>query len=600
MKEYRIRPLVVALAVGTAAAVITMTSGCSSTPPSLRPAPYVPPMPVVEQVIPVKSAMMELANKIPKYSGAGRCAGGANELASEDSTELEALIEHLEDERDDAGLFCLGTILADLLDDKRLAKSSFFAAFGVADNIVDDIVRIYGRNRSPKGVWELPKGVGEELEEAQDIQILAATARGSILLNEKNYEAALRPRSLSFAAVNGNPTAQNNLAFLYTDPNISNPFSSRREANRWFFRAAQQGHYPSLSNLAFKPTFENGGEVFISMLTWALLGQPDVESMLESGATTRREKEGDSETLKDALMWAMIAQHNVESKLKSGSATRREKEEEKLMEVLIKQLEKRMTDYQVSEAERSKNEYLGRGKTNWIGGGSGFYVNDHGHILTNEHVVYRNGKECDYVSVMSPTDNFPRFISITNKVDASLDLAILYDPDHKEREVPDSGLQYAKLRNQKSPPAPGEYVIVTGFPLDSKLALEMHTTTGVVVASSGIGSDHRHFVFSAPIQNGNSGGPVLDANGNAIGVAFAGTTGDVENMNHAINLEQVRGFLDKNQVSYEEATLSSPIDNNGLAGAPIVDKSGRQVTPLVSKQAQGYTVLVECWMSAKE
>ena len=71
-------------------------------------------------------------------------------------------------------------------------------------------------------------------------------------------------------------------------------------------------------------------------------------------------------------------------------------------------------------------------------------------------------------------------------------------------------------------------------------------------------------------------------------------------MNDAISLEQVRGFLDKNQVSYEEATISSPIDNDGLAGAPVVDKSGRQVTPLVSKQAQGYTVLVECWMSAKD
>ena len=108
-------------------------------------------------------------------------------------------------------------------------------------------------------------------------------------------------------------------------------------------------------------------------------------------------------------------------------------------------------------------------------------------------------------------------------------------------------------------------------------------------------------MISAPTQSGNSGGPVLDTNGNVIGVVVSRIQGDsVQNMNSAINLDQVYGFLNKNQVHYEEATLSSPIDNSGLAGAPIADKSGRQVAPLVSKQARGYTVLVECWMSAED
>ena len=582
MKEYRIRPLV-ALAVGTVAAVITMTSGCSSTPPSLRSAPYVPPMPVVEQVIPAKSAILDPAPEQSlkyklEYLGAGRCKYNASKEAIAYFAKQKARIGQLVKEGNAATLHCLGRALKNL-DDKSLAKIFFSVAFRVADNVADDIAKIYG---SP-----LTDEAREELKEAQDIRLSAANSLGHIFYHEGNYEAAFS--EFLFAARLGEPSAQHNLANLYLDrlgieTDLRRGF---REWGRWFFRAAQQGYYPAQYELA-KIRYR---------LAKALQNLATLPGSSDSSDS--------SEDKIRALKWAMLAQAGLNQKLEAESSTRQDEDMKKEIENFVKSLHGEMGDGEKSEANISKNEW---GKKRLDSVGSGFYVND-GHILTNAHVVYENGKLCDYVSVMSPTDIFPRFVNKPDKIDASLDLALLHDPKHEERNVPDSGLKRAKLRNSDQGLDPGEYVIVTGFPLSHTLAQEMHTTTGVVVALSGTGRDyvnpirinHHRFMISAPIQGGNSGGPVLDANGDVIGVVVGGIQGDgVENMNSAISLEQVRGFLDKNQVHYEEATLSSPIDNSGLAGAPVVDKSGRQVTPMVSKQAQGYTVLVECWMSAKE
>jgi len=56
----------------------------------------------------------------------------------------------------------------------------------------------------------------------------------------------------------------------------------------------------------------------------------------------------------------------------------------------------------------------------------------------------------------------------------------------------------------------GENVEAFGYPLSQVLATTGNFTTGNVTALAGIGDDSRYIQISAPIQPGNSGGPLLD------------------------------------------------------------------------------------------
>ena len=124
-------------------------------------------------------------------------------------------------------------------------------------------------------------------------------------------------------------------------------------------------------------------------------------------------------------------------------------------------------------------------------------------------------------------------------------------------------------------------------PLHGLLTSGINATKGIVSALAGPGDDRRIFQITAPVQPGNSGGPVLDASGNVVGVVvarldaikLARRTGRLpQNVNFAISEGTVRAFLDAHDVPYETADSKSPI--------PTAD---------IAAKAKGYTVLIECW-----
>ena len=91
--------------------------------------------------------------------------------------------------------------------------------------------------------------------------------------------------------------------------------------------------------------------------------------------------------------------------------------------------------------------------------------------------------------------------------------------------------------------------------LSEILATSGNFTLGIVTALAGIGDDSRFFQISAPVQPGNSGGPLLDEDGNLIGVVSSKlnflseikTQGDIpENVNFAIKASVVANFLQDN------------------------------------------------------
>jgi len=174
--------------------------------------------------------------------------------------------------------------------------------------------------------------------------------------------------------------------------------------------------------------------------------------------------------------------------------------------------------------------------------GSAFFISSDGVAVTNAHVV--NG--CHTV-----LDRATKRTGEVLAVDAANDMALVKFAPQEDRPV--------GVLRQGSPPKLGEEVVVFGFPLTGLLSPEGVVTTGSVSAAHGPGGDSRFFQISAPLQSGNSGGPVLDRSGNVIGVAvaklnalkLAAVTGELsQNVNFAIKGDYLRSFLSVNGVKF--------------------------------------------------
>jgi S1-C subfamily serine protease len=114
----------------------------------------------------------------------------------------------------------------------------------------------------------------------------------------------------------------------------------------------------------------------------------------------------------------------------------------------------------------------------------------------------------------------------------------------------------------------GESVITYGFPLSGVLSSGPSLTTGNVSALSGLQDNPLHYQISAPVQPGNSGGPLLDAQSHVIGVVVSKldaaqvarmTGGDIpQNVNFAIKGNEALAFLDERGIRAATAPSTGP------------------------------------------
>ena len=95
----------------------------------------------------------------------------------------------------------------------------------------------------------------------------------------------------------------------------------------------------------------------------------------------------------------------------------------------------------------------------------------------------------------------------------------------------------------------GEDIWVLGYPLTKTMGNEIKLTTGVISAKSGFEDDVTMYQISAPIQPGNSGGPVFDSKGNLIGIICAQHKG-AENVSYAIKCSYLRNLIE-NSVNHD-------------------------------------------------
>jgi len=120
----------------------------------------------------------------------------------------------------------------------------------------------------------------------------------------------------------------------------------------------------------------------------------------------------------------------------------------------------------------------------------------------------------------------------------------------------------------------GEDTTVAGYPLAGLLSNDLVVTSGQVNSLAGLGNDPSMLQISAPVQPGNSGGPLIDRSGAVVGVVvsklnadrLAKLTGDIaQNVNFAIKPEVLRLFLDTNRIQYRAAAVGPRINNVQIA-----------------------------------
>jgi S1-C subfamily serine protease len=174
--------------------------------------------------------------------------------------------------------------------------------------------------------------------------------------------------------------------------------------------------------------------------------------------------------------------------------------------------------------------------------GTGFIVAE-GRALTNSHVV----EQCSrIVARNSAGRELPAQVTAR---DTALDLAVL-------TLARDAG----PALSFRDPPVVrrGDEVVTYGFPLSGILSSGPTLTRGDISALAGLRDDQNQLQISAPVQRGNSGGPLLDRSGNVVGVVVsklnaqrvAERTGDIpQNVNFAIKGERAIAFLRRNGVT---------------------------------------------------
>jgi S1-C subfamily serine protease len=183
------------------------------------------------------------------------------------------------------------------------------------------------------------------------------------------------------------------------------------------------------------------------------------------------------------------------------------------------------------------------------GTATAFTINADGVLLTNAHVA----QDCREISVRQ----FDGTISPASLLaaDRTNDLALI--------KLASPTPVAAQLRGNPEI-RQGDNVIAVGFPLSDTLSSGTATTltTGTVSALAGIGNDSRVLQVSAPIQPGNSGGPLLDQSGHVVaivssrlnGSAAAVSTGNIpQNVNFAIKASVARAFMDAVGIAYRVA-----------------------------------------------
>ena len=178
--------------------------------------------------------------------------------------------------------------------------------------------------------------------------------------------------------------------------------------------------------------------------------------------------------------------------------------------------------------------------------GSGFFVNNKGHVVTNYHVIvgaYRaiikssSGNEYSVEGIIAK-DTYADIVKLTTN-------------------IPDSNINFLNLNTKI--PSEGEDIVVIGNPL----GLESSTSTGIVSAVRDIPSFGKILQITAPVSPDSSGSPVVNMKGEVIGIATLVIEGG-QNLNFAIPCDKITTLKEIDKTPITTKYTSTKDDSNNV------------------------------------
>ncbi len=174
-------------------------------------------------------------------------------------------------------------------------------------------------------------------------------------------------------------------------------------------------------------------------------------------------------------------------------------------------------------------------KRMYEGMGSGVIIDEEGYILTNEHVVH----DADEIKVTLPEEENKPYTGKVIGKDERTDLAVV--KINKRTKIP-----VAKL-GDSSKIRVGDWVIAIGSPF----GLEQTVTVGIISAKrQSLSIENKEYKdllqTDAAINQGNSGGPLINIHGEIIGIntAIYAPTGVFAGIGFAIPIDRAKEILD--------------------------------------------------------
>lgn len=171
------------------------------------------------------------------------------------------------------------------------------------------------------------------------------------------------------------------------------------------------------------------------------------------------------------------------------------------------------------------------------GSGTGFFITDEGHLLTNYHVI----EDTPHTVLIVDHEEDIRIAEVIH-TDRKKDLALLRA---EGKSIP---VNLGVPEDVQS----GRTVFALGFPAPELQGVTPKVTMGIISALRGLGDDEDNYQIDVAVQPGNSGGPLFCANGEVIGVVnarvndsiYMEATGAIaQQINYAIKAEAVLSFL---------------------------------------------------------
>ena len=216
-----------------------------------------------------------------------------------------------------------------------------------------------------------------------------------------------------------------------------------------------------------------------------------------------------------------------------------------------------------------RDAFSAEAKKNAASSGTGFFLSNDGYIVTNNHVI-ENAQNSN-IKITGINDDYQTSYKARVEVtDKQNDLAILKIIGSS----PNVNVPYAFKFTTASV---GEECFVLGYPLISSMGKDIKLTNGIISSKTGFDGNIAQYQISAPVQPGNSGGPLFDKTGNVIGIVQAKHT-QAENAGYAIKASYIR-----NLVELLPATVTFPQTNtlNGKTLPQQVEQASKSVCLII-------------------